>query len=1216
MKLRLTHFLVLLIAALFSLPTLWLLQFQIKYPLFCFEIVFIVLLTAKYLDRPRFSFKWHLSVPLEIIDCFFSLVSIGMFLTTFFEFRTFANIFLAMLTTSFLPGYVLLRTTNLFSKFSSGEKIILSYVLSLPVTSFTSSLLLPITSNVLTICLFYLLFSLVPIVMSRLSLVRKMKTSPQSHDLVEIFLLISLTLFFFLWIGMFYPRMAYLPRGDIVRHFAAAVTVGKTPEFLSSPYPWFPIYEATFYTLSTSSMMVFQASLACLSIMVISSFYMMSKAYLKKIDKRLPIITTVCWSTFSGFGWVFFIVKKLTSTNLSPWALLSYADQKSYWDIQYALNLWLWFRPMTIGFTILFVLLYFLKRFDIPKWRFRILFSVLLTTLALFHLHELILLVAFLTSLAVLYPKIRLRIRDAVISTTIGTITMIFICSFLNIKAGITVQIPSYVISALIVSNVLAYAFLLSRWSGFHQKSWFKVGRLVGACFLVLYLGSLLAWLFSNNVFNPQSMYETLFVPWLLYPVLLGVIGLLCLTRLVTTIHLKELRSETTVVFVCLLLLALVIGRGISIINLNLFQVPFYEPRSIQYIFMAAAMMAFPIIIKKDFSKITGRLKNKRVLLSTLFIGSIVFGGTASTLLCADFWGNAIHSQCLDETELSAMAFLSSVLEKNPRSPVLTITDRSMDYLEFAGAQTRVNYLRSPVWASKQQEMPLTALLSLKYPSTYIYLHQRDINALNDSFKTGYLSNHLLRYIPEIFSNSMTKIYEMPSGVPPSLNSKTVLVMPFNRTINSNLLFAYDILSFGKYNYTAKMDSDYEILKSDYIVLPFDKSLLLMDDILNSLTTQPKNLVILNTDGYGPFSNLFFDEEFPQESFKASRIMGPNHSIQLPLDVSVDQMTASDNAEVLGWYEGSKESTPFAARCKIGEGQIVYVNIHPLIKRLVSSEENVRPLYLVLKDLLSVVDLDLPKYDLNNISWLWNDDVQLLIFKEAVLTGAVNVSSSSIFLNNSGMLLEKVEVANGSMHSLLRNVSSITLRNFGEATISDNAVKIGGTMFYLRLDVDNSNIFLKGESILVSIRSLDGNPVNITSKRELKLSIEGRLQIFAFQPQIKCVGEASFKEAYAIHPGINRLRTLGQDLQVQGRMEFNLPFSDPYGIAKDLTFNGSYNRNPPILQWDELKSFRESSPWIVVSACIVIPILIKRKILRKRVRAHIIVLKKGKNEKE
>lgn len=1204
MKLREVHFFVLFIAVLFSLPTLWFLESQIKYPLFCFETIFIVLLTAKYLDRPRFSFKCHFNVPLDISDCFFALVSIGMFLTTFFEFRTFANILLAILTTSFLPGYVLLRTTNLFSTFSSVEKITLSYVLSLPVTSFISSILLPITSNVLTICSFYLLLSLVPIVISRLLPVRKMETSVQSHDLVEIFLLISLVLFFFLWITVFYPRMAYLPGLDIVRHFAAAVTASKTPEFLWSPYPWFTLYQATFYTVSTSSMMVFQTYLACLSIIVIFSFYIMSKAYLKKIDKRLPIITTVCWSIFSGFGWVFFIVKKLTSTNLSPSTLLYYANQSSYWDIQSSLDLWLWFRPMTIGFAILFVLFYLLKRFDIPKWRFRILFSVLLTTLALFHLPELILFVAFLTSLAVLYPKIRIRIRDAVISTTIGIISMIFICSFLNINAG-TVRIPSYAISALIVSNVLAYPFLLSRWNGVHRKSWFKVGRLVGTCFLALYIGGLLTWLFSNKIFDPQTVSETLFVPWLIYPVLLGVIGLLCLIRSVTTTDLNELRNETTVVFVCLLLLALVIGRGISIVNLNLFQVEFHERRSILYLFTAAVMIAFPIIIKRNPSKATGRLRNKKVLLSTLLMGSVVFGGMTSTLLCADFWVNAFYSSPVDETELSAMTFLSSVLEKNPRSPILTITDRSMCVLDFAGSQTKLNYFRSPVWVSKRPEIPLTVLLSLKYPSTYVYLHQRDIDVLNKSFKTGYLSTHLLRYIPEIFSNSMTKIYEMPSGVPPSLNSKMVLVIPSNSTVDSNLFFSYDILSFGMYNYTTKMDCDYEILKSNYIVFPFDKSMFLTLDIMDSLRGQEKNLIILNANGYGPFANLFFEEEFLQEPLRASRITGLNANIQLPVDISVDKIRARDNVEVLGWYESSNESAPFAARLKVDKGKIVYINIHPLIKRLVSSEENVRSLYVVLKELFSAVDLNLPKYDLNSIPWLWNDDVPLLVFKEAILTGDVNISSSSIFLNNSRMLLKKVEIVDDSTNLLLRNVSSLTLKDFAEATISNHAAKMEGTMFYLKLDIDSANIFLTGENISVYARSLNGESVNVTNRQELKLSIEGQSQLFVFQPQIKCVGKASFNETYAIHPGINWLRTLGQELKVEGHMELNLTLSDGYGIAQDLTFNGSYERNPPILQWNELKSFIISSPFIAwVSTCTVASILIKRKLSRKHVRAR------------
>jgi hypothetical protein len=100
---------------------------------------------------------------------------------------------------------------------------------------------------------------------------------------------------------------------------------------------------------------------------------------------------------------------------------------------------------------------------------------------------------------------------------------------------------------------------------------------------------------------------------------------------------------------------------------------------------------------------------------------------------------------------------------------------------------------------------------------------------------------------------------KLRDGVPPSPNSETVLVVPSDSWSNRNGLFAYDMLSLGGYNFTVMLDSDNNILNGNVIILPFDKSTDISREILDNLGTSRKKLVVLNLDGYGPFSESLLE---------------------------------------------------------------------------------------------------------------------------------------------------------------------------------------------------------------------------------------------------------------------------------------------------------------------------------------------------------------------
>ena len=102
--------------------------------------------------------------------------------------------------------------------------------------------------------------------------------------------------------------------------------------------------------------------------------------------------------------------------------VISMAYNASYLDIGVGQSswLWLWFRPITLGFTILFVLLYLMRREDLTKQKYIIISSLLILTLSQIHFSELVIFIVLLFVLALLFPTVKLRLKETSISILIG----------------------------------------------------------------------------------------------------------------------------------------------------------------------------------------------------------------------------------------------------------------------------------------------------------------------------------------------------------------------------------------------------------------------------------------------------------------------------------------------------------------------------------------------------------------------------------------------------------------------------------------------------------------------------------------------------------------------------------------------------------------------------------------------------------------------------
>ena len=658
------------------------------------------------------------------------------------------------------------------------------------------------------------------------------------------------------------------PVDDILAHWKNMLTLARSPESYSTVYPLFHLFEGAIYSTSSwPTVAEFATAIAFLSIMVVISFYVLARIYLKKVDRRLPIFATTAWFLFSGFGWLYLIREKLGGKSLGQEELLNLLSSTTYWDTQFGQGpwLWLWLRPITVGFTLLFMLLYLLKRTDIEKSRFIVTYSLLVTALSLTHLPELIALVGVLTLAIVFSPRLKLRLKEATFSTFIGIFGGFAASQALSKFFLLYVHVPWSLILMLISASFVDYLVERGGWAGFHLRINKQVIKFISLICTILFFGGLMAWLSSPEAFSVRLVgkwgQESVFmVPWLLYSVLLGCMGLFFVLGLPIIARVLKL-NRTLLMFIYLAIFAVVAGHITSFLNTHFFSTGYWERRFIPFLFTSLSLLG-PLALIKSNSK---HRSYSRIAGSALLISLVVVSGVSSTFLSLEWWTYYIARPIqLGEQEQEALAYLYDRFQNDPaHTRVFTVSSRSQWELRFAVPRLIVKTLSPVLWEADSPESALWILYGAypKYSAPYIYLHERDIKMLSERYSHSYMAQ-MLSFLPPIFENSKVKIYRLPEGAPPSFHSDVVLLNPPNVTggINETKFWGQTLLSLGGYNCTTSFDIQTLRTKST-VVIPSDEEGLVKTVLDTLWKGQAERLIILNLQGFGPLSQAFFTSE-------------------------------------------------------------------------------------------------------------------------------------------------------------------------------------------------------------------------------------------------------------------------------------------------------------------------------------------------------------------
>lgn len=1128
---------------------------QIKYHLFIFGVtligIFVMVSFRSDLKLRRITSSSYV----KIVDYFLVCSAVIVFVVNALTSPPISiNFPLSVIISFFLPGWVLIRLLGVSDrKTFNFHFLLISFSTSIGLTSLILLPTLPFKENAITVLSgTYVVISLLPLLKNSLQkLKEKQMFSPfipeNRHNLVDILILLWITLFFAFVIFSLYPQMANVPGPDIVRHYSDSKALIKTTDIYSSQYPWFHSALAMVNQLSTPPMWLFQSGIAFLSIILIFSFYIMAKAYLSEINRRAHLVATIFFFVFSGFGWFYVIQQKLSLDNTSSYLdILKKSYNVTYWDVGYGQGgwLWLWFRPITTGFTIFFTLLYLMKSKDLGKRNYIITVSLLLLTLGQIHYSELLIFVILIFVLSLLRPAVKLRILETAISVLASIVATLLLTIAYHQFFGW--QYQSFTFQYLAVSTLLAcLTCFLVKYTKRPRMNLRTNLTLMSSIILFVFSVFLMDWFLNPENLHVPDFYKILSVPWEFYPVLLGVVGVIAVLGSVLAV--KKYANQPVVIFVVLFVLAIVIGRAITYVNANFIDSGYFERRLIPFVGAASSILASIVVVtlmkwQRRYVHFS-RLKNFAI---GSFLSFLVLSGLLSTFFTIEYQFLTLPERSLTSDQIKLQSHLSGA---DPYSILLTVTNSSRTIAEFENLGYIVDLFRYQLWPSESPELTLNVFSSLN-SSTIIFLDHTDSKIIASKYHDGYIASHILKIAPLIYEGPGGKILLFPRVSPPASHSDNVLVLPVDQ---NRIYYAYDILSLGSYNYTTALESDINFIsKARIVVVPNEDIALKMIHYREQNNSHFEKLVVL--DLYGNSSRL------------------------------ASTLAVSNATKITEGYNSSSWSRNY------NDFEIFYLDVSPMIQELNAGTIDAQQIFPSLAKSLDKMDIKFPVYNMTNrneVSGLVSGGV--VTFKNATFNGDLVLKSASAVVNVDSPYLTIKTDGNSSNFN---NVSKIIPINTDETVIkSHGGIISGGIGFYAHVLLNQSSIQLSGHPTALLLTYNNGTTSTL-SGNEIEISSE-KSDMLIRQPRVESDGVTKFENFYAYGELNDKLGALNERLLVSGKVSYDSRYSDIFTIAHNSSFAGGISHSVQILPFDELTSLEniftvQNLPYIIIIALIII----------------------------
>jgi len=718
----------------------------------------------------------------------------------------------AIILTSFLPGFFTLKLIIRNDKISTLATIALSYILSMFIT--------PLLYFIATISFHELFFWLVAgyilssfiLILLRENKQRKqiVKTRENQrtfslsiliHDRTNLLILVSVSM---LWLFGFLAiyitsqlRGSFFIPGVNQNHFNWSLSFMKDfPWWLYYSW-WFHAHLASFFTLSGFPLINAYLALSIFSPVTVAFIYLMGKAFVK--NKNIAVLATI-FASFQGFGWIYFILRRLTPPDENLFQSLWDISLKSRDIIGGVVLLPNTFSPIFfVGIPTFLALLFVMYSDDFSTSSKYILVTLLTSLLCLSHGGYEVLLFTAISAMLCIFDR-RIRTIDFPLAVLLGLsfVALIDIVSptynyIMSINThGTSFWIPSSLYLGSVIISVITYATirifnkrnlnlsLSSIWNVFSGKIFGKLSLLI---IIYLYVIFWLTWIRVLPSFDENNVYVYS------YPVRFGINMIFVILGFYFLFNEenRELQDRLSILLVCSAapLLIAPFLRQINLLGLTLPLPPINEHRLNTYslIFISfVSSYAFLKILHKSrhkrnsFCKIFGHKKTLALL--TLLVTS----GVLSTTFY--FYGFSLlgytYPVKASKEELEALNYLRVYSE--PDKTVLTISGQSRGKIA-----TYTGLTNPMLYQTKDREhwhhlvstpSPEMAFYLLnKYRMKYVYLTLDDLTLLEKQFSNSFLIK-LIKFLPIFFKNDYVTILEIPEVSYPDLNSTFNIIAP------------------------------------------------------------------------------------------------------------------------------------------------------------------------------------------------------------------------------------------------------------------------------------------------------------------------------------------------------------------------------------------------------------------------------------------------------
>lgn len=741
----------------------------------------------------------------------------------------------ALLFLTPLLGFSLIRLTRLSKSLTGLELLAFSFIVGYIFSGLLYVVLILIEPSIRisVLAVSYLLVGLASAAVQLFGKVRHngLRSFSTEFDPLVVF---GSVFFYLTFFAIMYPQIAMLANSDATR-FLAGWSYGLANGLetsLDPSYLLFTAHLAGLRTILEQQNTVLLSSVVLVNLVLPVLFYIAAKRLLVGVDRRLPALATISWVFFSGLGWLYFLVDPPVFYSTLP-EYFNVLFDKTYGEAIAFPTEFQFFIPRTVAMGLLLASLSLLGH---PKGDSRRIYPLLflfVLSMYLTHVVEAVLFVLLVVMLAAFSRTENLRLKEALLSSLLAfslVPAFYFAASpVLNLSLRQS-QVLSLIIPAVLIITVLGLRrkeSVISRLESVSELLLAKSLRLIIPVMVVFYLVATYVWYLNLPTFR-ASLYGSSqslgLVPWYMYPILLGVTGLLAIIsfRVLLT---NGRKGAGVSLFGAMLALSLFLGWSVSVINANVLFTGIFERRLITFTHLAAAMIA-PIPLLSLSSWLRGQTRfSARKFGAMGLIALVVIFGASSSFAKLWYWQIAPEQVGIFPTarELGDSESLGEILRSYDRPSLITFSRASRQTSVFTGIISAVNIVDNPLFLAESPEMALGILgLQGEQSTPFLYLHKRDSNILSQ-YSRSYLVSTLLPSSQVVFRNDELVVRRLPSLSPPHQSSSTSLVLPaLGLDPASPYFLSYRLLSEGGYDYTTTLPWERPSSSSKVLILPLD----------------------------------------------------------------------------------------------------------------------------------------------------------------------------------------------------------------------------------------------------------------------------------------------------------------------------------------------------------------------------------------------------------